>query len=88
MPEVAVAGFAESNSDSMFGHQSGNWGFTIGANFTIFDGDARIVEIPPAPPVLSTLVAEVYGPDQESRLRAAKDIRAVFENSPGVVDVD
>jgi len=88
MPEVAVAGFAEANSDSMFGHQSGNWGFTIGANFTIFDGDARIVEIPPAPPVLSTLVAEVYGPDQESRLRAAKDIRAVFENSPGVVDVD
>lgn len=41
MPEVAFSGFAESNSDSMFGHQSGNWGFLFGANVTIFDGSAR-----------------------------------------------
>jgi len=41
MPEVAISGFAESNSDAMFGHQSGNWGFMVGANFTIFDGHAR-----------------------------------------------
>ncbi len=41
MPEVAFSGFAESNSDSMFGSQSGNWGFMIGANFTIFEGNAR-----------------------------------------------
>ncbi len=41
MPEVAISGFAESNSDSMFGHQSGNWGFMVGAQFTIFDGNAR-----------------------------------------------
>jgi len=53
-----------------------------------YDIKARIVEIPPGPPVLSTLVAEVYGPDQESRLRAAENIRTVFEDTPGVVDVD
>lgn len=41
MPEVAFSGFAESNSDSMFGHQSGNWGLMIGANITVFDGNAR-----------------------------------------------
>ncbi len=41
MPAVALSGFAESNADSMFGHQSGNWGVTVGANFTIFDGNAR-----------------------------------------------
>ena len=40
-PEVAISGFAESNSDSMFGGQSGNWGFMVGANFTVFDGNAR-----------------------------------------------
>jgi len=50
--------------------------------------EARIVEIPPGPPVLSTLVAEVYGPDHESRLRAAEDIVEVFENAAGVVEVD
>ncbi|MGD8328939.1 MAG: TolC family protein, partial [Acidobacteriota bacterium] len=41
MPEVAISGFAESNSDSMFGSQSGNWGLMVGANFTVFDGNAR-----------------------------------------------
>jgi outer membrane protein TolC len=41
MPEVAVSGFAESSSDSMFGSQSGNWGVMVGANFTVFDGNAR-----------------------------------------------
>jgi outer membrane protein TolC len=41
MPEVAISGFAESNSDGMFGSQSGNWGLMIGANFTVFDGSGR-----------------------------------------------
>jgi multidrug efflux pump subunit AcrB len=49
---------------------------------------AKIAEIPPGPPVLSTLVAEVYGPDDSTRLLAATRVRAVMEATPGVVDVD
>jgi len=49
---------------------------------------AKIVEIPPGPPVLSTLVAEVYGPSYAEQLALARQIRAIFENTPGVVDVD
>ena len=48
----------------------------------------QVVEIPPGPPVLQTLVAEVYGPDAERRVQVAKDVRAVFEKTDGVVDVD
>ncbi|SNB47079.1 efflux RND transporter permease subunit [Geobacter sp. DSM 9736] len=48
----------------------------------------KIAEIPPGPPVLSTLVAEVYGPDQESRHSIARQTREIFKNTPGVVDTD
>jgi multidrug efflux pump subunit AcrB len=48
----------------------------------------QVVEAPPGPPVLQTLVAEVYGPDGNRRLELAKSIRAVFEQTAGVVDVD
>ncbi len=47
-----------------------------------------VAEVPPGPPVLQTLVAEVYGPDAETRERLARDIRAIFDSTPGVVDVD
>jgi multidrug efflux pump subunit AcrB len=50
--------------------------------------EIQIVEIPPGPPVLQTLVAEVYGPDAARRQAIANDVRKVFENSTGVVDVD
>ena len=53
-----------------------------------YDARAKIAEIPPGPPVLSTLVAEVYAADDATRLEAAKRVRAVFEATPGVVDVD
>jgi len=46
------------------------------------------VEVPPGPPVLQTLVAEVYGPDADLRQALARDVRTVFEQTPGVVDVD
>ncbi|HET9133207.1 MAG TPA: efflux RND transporter permease subunit, partial [Gemmatimonadales bacterium] len=49
---------------------------------------AKIAEIPPGPPVMSTLVAEVYGPDDATRLKAAEAVRTVMEQTPGVVDVD
>ncbi|HUF46961.1 MAG TPA: efflux RND transporter permease subunit [Vicinamibacterales bacterium] len=48
----------------------------------------QVVEVPPGPPVLQTLVAEVYGPDADGRLDLARQVKATFENTPGVVDVD
>jgi multidrug efflux pump subunit AcrB len=48
----------------------------------------KITEVPPGPPVLSTLVAEVYGPDLDRRLAMATEVKEVFEATPGVVDVD
>ena len=48
----------------------------------------KVAEIPPGPPVLSTLVAEVYGPDLERQTEIAWNIRDIFEKTDGVVDVD
>jgi multidrug efflux pump subunit AcrB len=48
----------------------------------------KVVEVPPGPPVLSTLVAEVYGPDVESQKDVASKIRDLFEEHPSVVDID
>ncbi len=48
----------------------------------------KVVETPPGPPVLATLLAEVYGPDPETRRQAATKIRAAFEQVPFIVDVD
>jgi multidrug efflux pump subunit AcrB len=48
----------------------------------------KVVEVPPGPPVLSTLVAEVYGPDSESQAETARLVRDLFEQHPSVVDVD
>ena len=47
-----------------------------------------IAEVPPGPPVLQTLVAEIYGPDEESRLKLAEKVKTIFKQTPGVVDVD
>ncbi|MFQ5674486.1 MAG: efflux RND transporter permease subunit, partial [bacterium] len=48
----------------------------------------KIAEVPPGPPVLSTLVAEVYGPTYEQQIAVARKIREIFDQTPGVVDVD
>ena len=48
----------------------------------------KLAEIPPGPPVLSTLVAEVYGPDEKRQVEIAKQIKDIFNNTKGVVDVD
>jgi multidrug efflux pump subunit AcrB len=50
--------------------------------------NVKVVEVPPGPPVLSPIVAEVYGPEAEGRQRVAHALRTVFEAVPGVVDVD
>ena len=48
----------------------------------------KVVEVPPGPPVLSPIVAEIYGPDAAGRREVALAVRAVFEKTPGIVDVD
>ena len=47
-----------------------------------------VAEVPPGPPVLQTLVAEVYGPNQASRLSLAQKVIEIFHHTPGVVDTD
>ena len=48
----------------------------------------KVAEVPPGPPVLQTLVAEIYGPDYKQQVEIAKQIKQVFHETPGVVDVD
>lgn len=47
-----------------------------------------VVELPPGPPVQAALVAEVYGPDEQSRMALAQRVKLLFETTPGIVDVD
>ncbi|MBI4622355.1 MAG: efflux RND transporter permease subunit [Verrucomicrobia bacterium] len=47
-----------------------------------------VAEVPPGPPVLQTLVAEVYGPNEEARLKLATKVREIYRATEGVVDVD
>lgn len=48
----------------------------------------KVAEVPPGPPVLETLVAEIYGPTDEGRARVAAQIKKIFQTTPGVTDVD
>ena len=48
----------------------------------------QIVEMPPGPPVLQTMVTEIYGPDAKTRRQVARDVTKIFEEAEGVVDVD
>jgi multidrug efflux pump subunit AcrB len=48
----------------------------------------KVAEVPPGPPVLETLVAEVYGPSMDRRIELARQIRNLFKQTKGVVDVD
>ena len=57
----------------------------IGARF---GANVKVVEVPPGPPVLAPIVAEVYGPDAEGRRLVAKAVRAMFSAQAGVVDAD
>jgi multidrug efflux pump subunit AcrB len=49
---------------------------------------ARVVEVPPGPPVLSTLLAEVYGPNSETRRAVAGELKKIFASVPFIVDID
>ena len=52
------------------------------------EANVKVTEVPPGPPVLSTMVAEIYGPDLEHRLELAQKVRDIFDTTPGIVDVD
>ncbi len=65
-PELGLQGFAESNSASMFGQQSANWGVTVGAKFTIFEGKGR-----------SAAVDKAMAQKRQIEYRAARLRRAV-----------
>jgi multidrug efflux pump subunit AcrB len=49
---------------------------------------ARLVEVPPGPPVLATLLAEVYGPDSQSRRAIVAELKKIFASIPYIVDID
>lgn len=53
-----------------------------------YDANVKIVEVPPGPPVLSTLVAEIYGSDYREQIKVAKQIKGLLAGTPDVVDVD
>ena len=53
-----------------------------------YGGNVKVVEVPPGPPVLSPIVAEIYGPTADGRLSVSKSVRAVFEKTAGIVDTD
>jgi multidrug efflux pump subunit AcrB len=48
----------------------------------------QVSEVPPGPPVVQTLVAEVYGPDLAGQTQVAQQIKSIFQHTPGVVDTD
>ena len=53
-----------------------------------YGANVKIVEVPPGPPVLSTLVAEVYGPDYEEQIKVANQVKTILETTSDVVDTD
>ena len=53
-----------------------------------YNANVKIIEVPPGPPVLSTIVAEIYGPDYDTQIDVANQIQNILKITPDVVDVD
>jgi multidrug efflux pump subunit AcrB len=53
-----------------------------------YDANVKVVEVPPGPPVMSPLVAEIYGLDYPGQIAAAQQVRELFSATPDIVDVD
>ena len=51
-------------------------------------GVAKVVEVPPGPPVMSPIVAEIYGPDYKEQIAVAKGVRKALENTPDLIAID
>ncbi|MCB1718396.1 MAG: efflux RND transporter permease subunit, partial [Candidatus Competibacteraceae bacterium] len=57
----------------------------IGAKY---NANVKVVEVPPGPPVMSPLVAEIYGPDYQGQIETARNVRALFAATPDIIDID
>ena len=53
-----------------------------------YNANVKLVEVPPGPPVLSTIVAEVYGPDYKEQIRVADSVQSILKRTDDVVDID
>ena len=53
-----------------------------------YGANVKIIEVPPGPPVLSTLVAEIYGPDYKDQIKVANQVKTILETTSDIVDVD
>ena len=53
-----------------------------------YGANVKIIEVPPGPPVLSTLVAEIYGPDYKQQIEVANQVKGILEKTADIVDVD
>ncbi len=53
-----------------------------------YGANVKIIEVPPGPPVLSTLVAEIYGPDYKEQIKVANQVKTILENTTDIVDID
>ncbi|ASO04743.1 efflux RND transporter permease subunit [Arenibacter algicola] len=53
-----------------------------------YNANVKIVEVPPGPPVLSTIVGEIYGPDYDTQIDIANQVQQILKNTSDVVDVD
>jgi len=53
-----------------------------------YNANVKLVEVPPGPPVLSTIVAEVYGPDYNEQIKIANHVQDILKNTDDVVDID
>ena len=57
----------------------------IGARF---NANVKVVEVPPGPPVMAPIVAEIYGPDAAGRRQIAEQLQTIFHNTDNLVDID
>ena len=53
-----------------------------------YGANIKVVEVPPGPPVLSTIVAEIYGPDYDEQIKVARQVKEILENTDDIVDID
>ncbi len=53
-----------------------------------YGANVKIIEVPPGPPVLSTLVAEIYGPDYKEQIAVANQVKDILQNTSDIVDID
>ena len=53
-----------------------------------FNANVKLVEVPPGPPVLSTIVAEIYGPDYNEQIKVAQQVKEILNTTADVVDID